>query len=83
MKNWQKYIEINPLVRSRKSCVIDTRITVSDLLDSLASGMSYIEIINNFPILKEFKKLAVLSCPANRVHILNPDYAIEIYYEKK
>lgn len=65
MKNWQKYIEINPLIRSGKSCVIDTRITVSDVLDSLVTGMTFKEIINDFPILNEEKILSVLSYTAN------------------
>ena len=65
MKNWQKYIEINPLIRSGKSCVIDTRITVSDVLNSLATGMTFKEIINDFSILNEEKILSVLSYTAN------------------
>ena len=37
--NWQDYISITPGVRSGKPCVKGTRITVSDVLEYLASGM--------------------------------------------
>ena len=36
-------------VRSGKPCVAGTRITVSDVLEYLASGMSQDEILSDFP----------------------------------
>jgi len=48
MGNWQKHISINPEIRSGKPCVSGTRITVSDVLFYLASGMSIEEIIEDF-----------------------------------
>ena len=51
MEDWQKYISINPEIRSGKPCVSGTRITVSDVLSYLAAGMSMEEIIVDFPAL--------------------------------
>ena len=38
-----------PGVRSGKACATGTRITVSDVLEYLASGMSQEEILGDFP----------------------------------
>jgi uncharacterized protein (DUF433 family) len=42
-------ITIDPARRSGKPCIRDTRITVYDVLDYLASGMGEEEILNDFP----------------------------------
>ncbi len=42
-------ITIDPQRRSGKPCIRDTRITVYDILDYLASGMSEAQIIADFP----------------------------------
>lgn len=46
-------IETRPGVRSGKPCFIGTRITVYDVLDYLASGMTSEEIVADFPELTE------------------------------
>ena len=61
MENWQNYIVINPEIRSGKPTIIDTRITVSDVLYYLASGMTLPEILEDFPQLTNEKILAALS----------------------
>jgi uncharacterized protein (DUF433 family) len=66
MENWQKYISINSEIRSGKPCVSGTRITVSDVLSYLASGMSMEEIIEDFPSLNKEKIIATLSFAAYR-----------------
>jgi len=66
MENWQKYISINPEIRSGKPCISGTRITVSDVLSYLASGMSMEEIIVDFPSLNKEKIIATLSFAAYR-----------------
>ena len=66
MENWQKYISINPKIRSGKPCISGTRITVSDVLSYLASGMSMEEIIEDFPTLNKEKIMAALSFAAYR-----------------
>jgi len=42
-------IEVRPGVRGDKPCFVGTRITVYDVLEYLASGMSAEEIIGDFP----------------------------------
>ncbi len=42
-------IETRPGVRSGKPCFVGTRITVYDVLDYLASGMSAEDIVADFP----------------------------------
>ena len=42
-------IIINPAIRSGKPVINGTRITVSDVLEYLASGMSEVEILADFP----------------------------------
>ena len=69
MENWQKHISINSEIRSGKPCLIGTRITISDVLSYLASGMSFSEIIEDFPQLDNEKILAVLSFAAHRENI--------------
>lgn len=59
-------ITINPAVRSGKPVIRGTRITVSDILEYLASGMSEVEIIADFPDLTHEDILATLSFAAQR-----------------
>jgi uncharacterized protein (DUF433 family) len=53
-------ITCTPGVRSGKACVAGTRITVSDVLEYLASGMSQEEILADFPDLQPEHIQAVL-----------------------
>ena len=75
MENWQKYISINPEIRSGKPCVSGTRITVSDVLSYLAAGMSMEEIIEDFPVLDKEKIIATLSFAAYRDSITKIAFA--------
>ena len=47
--SWQDRISIDPTVRSGKPCIKGTRITVYDVLEYLAGGMSEDEIVADFP----------------------------------
>jgi uncharacterized protein (DUF433 family) len=60
------WITCTPGVRSGKACVAGTRITVSDVLDYLASGMSPAEILTDFPDLRAEHIQAVLRYAAER-----------------
>jgi uncharacterized protein (DUF433 family) len=53
-------ITCTPGMRSGKPCVAGTRITVSDVLGYLASGMSQEEILTDFPDLQPEHIQAVL-----------------------
>jgi uncharacterized protein (DUF433 family) len=66
MENLQQYISINPNIRFGKPCIKGTRIAVGDILQWLASGMSYEDILNDFPSLRQEHILAALSFAANR-----------------
>lgn len=53
-----------------KPCVRGTRLTVGDVLGSLASGMSEAELLENFPQLCHDDVLACLAYPADRERYL-------------
>ena len=59
--DYQKYISINPNVRFGKPCITGTRISVADVLGWLANGMTYDEIIDDFPQLSKEQILACLA----------------------
>lgn len=53
-------------VRSGKPCIRDTRITVSDVLEYLAGGMSEGEVLHDFPTLALEDIRACLAFAAER-----------------
>ncbi len=59
-------ITIDPAVRSGKPLIYGTRISVTDVLEYLASGMSQDEIIADFPDLSHEDVLATLAFAAQR-----------------
>ena len=59
-------ITIDPGRRSGKPCIRDTRITVYDVLDYLASGMSEQQILADFPELSSEDIKASLAFAAAR-----------------
>jgi len=62
----KEIIIIEPGKRGGKPCISSLRITVYDILSWLASGMSYNEIISDFPELTEKDILAALEFAAER-----------------
>jgi uncharacterized protein (DUF433 family) len=64
--NYQDYITIEPDKRGGKPCVRGLRITVSDVLDYLASGMPEDEILVDFPDLTREDIKACLAFAADR-----------------
>ena len=63
---WEDHITITPGVRSGKPCIAGTRITVYDILEYLAGGMTEGEILADFPSLTREDIRAVLSFAAAR-----------------
>lgn len=51
--DYKEYIEVNPEIRFGKPVIKGTRITVYDVLQWLASGLTHEEILNDFPQLSE------------------------------
>jgi uncharacterized protein (DUF433 family) len=63
---YQERIVIDPAVRSGKPCIKGTRITVYDILEYLAGGMSEQEILRDFPSLSQDDIRAALEFAAVR-----------------
>ncbi len=63
---WQDRITVNPGVRSGKPCIKGTRITVYDVLEYLAGGMTDAQILADFPDLTEEDIRACLAFAAAR-----------------
>jgi uncharacterized protein (DUF433 family) len=64
--NMEELITVTPGVRSGKPCIAGTRITVYDILEYLAGGMSEQEILNDFPSLRQEHIRAALVFAAAR-----------------
>lgn len=63
---YKDIITIESGKRGGKPCIRGMRITVYDILDYLASGMSHQEILDEFPYLTQEDILACLSYAADR-----------------
>ncbi|MBX9254489.1 DUF433 domain-containing protein [Desmonostoc muscorum CCALA 125] len=63
---YQNIITIEPGKRGGKPCIRGMRITVYDVLSYLASGMTYEEVLDDFPYLTREDILACLSYAADR-----------------
>ncbi len=68
-------ITIEPGKRSGQPCIRGLRMTVSDVLDYLAGGMSEDEILADFPDLEREDISAVLAFAADRERRLRGDTA--------
>jgi uncharacterized protein (DUF433 family) len=66
LMNYRRLITIDPKKRGGKPCVRGLRITVYDVLDYLASGMSHKEILSDFPDLTNEDIRACLAFAADR-----------------
>ncbi|MHB1309843.1 MAG: DUF433 domain-containing protein [Limisphaerales bacterium] len=64
--DYSKIITIEPGKRSGKPCIRGLRITVSDVLDYLASGMTTEQVLGDFPELTEEDLRACLAFAADR-----------------
>lgn len=64
----ESIITMNPAIRSGKPCIRNLRITVYDILNMLASGMSYDEVLEDYPKLTIEDIFASLEYAADREH---------------
>ena len=64
--DFRQIITIEPGKRSGKPCIRGLRITVFDVLDYLAAGMTHAEILAEFPYLTETDIRACLAYAADR-----------------
>lgn len=75
--NYKDIITIEPGKRGGKPCIRGMRITVYDVLDYLASGMTTAEILDDFTYLTEQDILACLAYAADREKTQMMVYAYE------
>jgi uncharacterized protein (DUF433 family) len=66
MVNYHQIITIEPDKRSGKPCIRGMRITVTDVLEYLASEMTKQEILSEFPDLTSEDIMACLAFAADR-----------------
>ena len=64
--SYRDRITIEPGKRRGQPCIRGMRITVYDVLSYLASGMSYVEVLEDFPDLTREDILASLEYAAER-----------------
>lgn len=82
--DYKKIITIEPDKRGGKPCIRGMRITVYDILEYLASGMTEEEILDDFPELKKEDIRASLQFAADRERKLTKSplwnyFSIKIY----
>ena len=68
--NYRDYIEIRTDKRFGKPCLKGTRISVYDVLNWLANGMSKTEIMEDFEEISEEMINACLAFAADKDHVL-------------
>jgi len=51
--DWHKYISVDPKIHHGEPCIKGTRVPVSTIVGNVKDGMSYDEIINEYPQLNE------------------------------
>lgn len=68
--HYRERITIEPGKRGGKPCIRGLRITVYDVLEMLADGMTQAEILEDFPELENEDISACLGFAANREHHL-------------
>lgn len=64
--DYRKFITVEPDKMGGKPCIRGLRITVYDVLDYLASGMTEAEILSDFPDLNAEDLRATLAFAADR-----------------
>ena len=65
-QDYSEIITVEPGKRGGKPCIRGLRITVYDVLEYLASGMSEAEILDDFPVLQREDIRASLAFAADR-----------------
>ena len=73
--NYRQRITINSSIRSGKPCIINTRITVNDILDYLGGGMTIEEVLDDFPdlTLEDIQACFAFAADRDRRLMIIPD----------
>jgi len=69
--DYRKIITMEPDKRGGKPCIRGMRITVGDILDYLAGGMTMEEVVDDFPDITREDILACLAYAADRERTLH------------
>ncbi|MDX2074013.1 MAG: DUF433 domain-containing protein [Alphaproteobacteria bacterium] len=69
--DFKHIITIDPAIRAGKPCVAGTRITVGDVLDYMASGMTEAHLCRDFPELTPEHIHACLAFAAGRERLIH------------
>jgi uncharacterized protein (DUF433 family) len=83
---YQELISIDSTIRSGKPCITGTRVTVFDVLEYLAGGMTVEQICDDFPYLNSDQIRACLAFAADRERRLATShrritiFASEVFY---
>ena len=64
MQNWRERISVDPAICHGRACIRGTRVTVSVLVDNLASGIPRAEILKSYPTIAEADLDAALAYAA-------------------
>ncbi len=75
MKNWKTHIEANPEIMYGKPVIRGTRIPVDILLEKMANGQNFQEIISDYPDLKVEDMYA---CLAYATSLLRNEVTIQL-----
>ena len=67
--DWRERITLDPKVRSGQPTIRGMRVTVKDVLEFLAGGMTIKEIVRDFPYIEEADVLAVLAFAAENLEV--------------
>jgi uncharacterized protein (DUF433 family) len=51
VNDWQDHVSINPKICHGRACIRRTRVPVSVVLDNIAAGLGWDEIIQSYPSL--------------------------------
>ncbi len=68
----QSRVRVDPQVRGGRPCIRDTRIEIAVILDGLAEGLTFEDIIDHYPQLTREDIFAALSCAHKPAHKSRP-----------
>ena len=71
--NWRDHITVDPEIAHGQACFHGTRVLVSVVLDNLAAGLSFEEILKSYPSLTQAAIQAAIAYGAElaREHIIS------------
>ena len=62
--DWKDRISVDPAVCHGQACIAGTRVLVSVILDNVAAGLEFSEILASYPSIEHDDILAAIACAA-------------------